>query len=82
MNMNVSYKVLGIMSGTSLDGIDLVISTFTKKEKWSFSIDKTKTIKYSNYWIKILSELHKKDNPTRHNYMFNNSLFRRSRKIM
>ena len=64
MNMNVNYKVLGIMSGTSLDGIDLAISTFTKKEKWSFSIKKAKTIKYSNYWIKILSELHKKNNNT------------------
>ena len=50
------------MSGTSLDGIDLVISTFTKKEKWLFSINKAKTIKYSNYWIQTLSELHKKNN--------------------
>ena len=60
--MNVNYKVLGVMSGTSLDGIDLVISTFTKKEKWLFSINKAKTVKYTNYWLQTLSELHKKNN--------------------
>ena len=63
--MNVNYKVLGVMSGTSLDGIDLVISTFTKKEKWLFSINKAKTVKYSNYWIQTLSDLHKKNNNIR-----------------
>ena len=35
---NVKYRVLGVMSGTSLDGVDLAICTFTKANKWAFEI--------------------------------------------
>ena len=61
MNRNAKYRVLGVMSGTSLDGIDLAICTFTKNKKWEFKIDKSETLKYSDYWIKTLANLHKKN---------------------
>ena len=61
--MNVKYRVLGVMSGTSLDGIDLVICTFTKNTYWKFKIEKSETLRYSDYWQKMLANLHIKSNP-------------------
>lgn len=58
---NVKYKVLGVMSGTSLDGVDLAICSFTKTNKWEFEITKSETIKYPNYWKENLETLHSKD---------------------
>ncbi len=43
----VSYKVIGVMSGTSLDGIDLAYIHFEKQENWTFSILNATTISYS-----------------------------------
>ncbi len=49
--MQSEYKVLGIMSGTSLDGLDLAICNFTfKNNGWSFTIDRAETIAYSENW--------------------------------
>jgi len=59
--MNIEYKALGIMSGTSLDGVDLAICTFQKKKNWQFSIKRAKTLKYSNYWTRTLKTLHLKN---------------------
>ena len=50
MSNNIKYRVLGVMSGTSLDGIDLAICTFIKKENWEFKIEKSDTLKYSKLW--------------------------------
>lgn len=47
---NNKYEVVGVMSGTSLDGIDLVHSKFEKQKKWSFSILSAETIPYSSEW--------------------------------
>ena len=64
MAKNIKYRVLGLMSGTSLDGLDLAICTFTKEAKWEFKIEKQDTIKYSDYWINTLENLHTKDEET------------------
>ena len=51
------YNVIGVMSGTSLDGIDLCYSEFTLKEShWSFSIKTCETILYNEYWAEKLSQ--------------------------
>ena len=52
-----SYNVLGVMSGTSLDGVDLAYITFEFKGKWSFQLKITETIPYIEYWEKKLSNL-------------------------
>lgn len=41
------YKVIGVMSGTSLDGIDLAYIHFEKKENWTFKILQAETIPYT-----------------------------------
>ena len=50
-----SYNVLGIMSGTSLDGIDLAHINFTVKNNlWSYTLHETKTIPYDSNWLNKL----------------------------
>lgn len=50
-----SYKVIGVMSGTSLDGIDLAYIHFTiKNQKWSFEIQESTTISYPIDWLNKL----------------------------
>ncbi len=41
-----NYKVIGIMSGTSVDGLDIAHCTFKKEKNWSYRIDNATTIKY------------------------------------
>ena len=55
---NKIYKVIGLMSGTSLDGIDLAYCHFKKnKKKWSFKLIAFKSIDYSSLWKQKLSNL-------------------------
>ncbi|MCF8369514.1 MAG: anhydro-N-acetylmuramic acid kinase [Bacteroidales bacterium] len=44
------YKVIGVMSGTSLDGLDIAYCLLIYDKTWAFHIEKTKTIEYSEYW--------------------------------
>lgn len=44
------YNLVGIMSGTSLDGLDIVFCKFTFKNKWAFEIIKATTISYDKSW--------------------------------
>ena len=47
----VEYKVIGVMSGTSLDGLDIALCTFQLDgSRWRFSIDKGVTYPYSLDW--------------------------------
>lgn len=48
------YRIVGVMSGTSLDGIDLVFVNFKKEASWSFDIVYAETIGYPLKWSDIL----------------------------
>lgn len=54
------YHVVGVMSGTSLDGVDLVYAKFSFKSSWSFDLKAAKTVSYSKQWEDQLSSLHNK----------------------
>ncbi|HRZ32596.1 MAG TPA: anhydro-N-acetylmuramic acid kinase [Flavobacterium sp.] len=50
-----SYQVIGVMSGTSLDGIDLAHVHFTvKNNHWNYKIRETETIPYTQEWLNKL----------------------------
>ncbi|WP_431167690.1 anhydro-N-acetylmuramic acid kinase [Tenacibaculum halocynthiae] len=51
-----SYRIIGLMSGTSLDGIDLVYVEFKKSNFQEFEILFSETISYSKIWRKRLEE--------------------------
>ena len=50
-----TYKVLGLMSGTSLDGLDIAYCHISEENgKWDFSIKNTKEIDYSDHMREYL----------------------------
>jgi len=50
------FSTIGIMSGTSLDGVDLVFCEFIRENnKWSFETGPAITIPYTSEWIDRLS---------------------------
>ena len=55
------YYVIGLMSGTSIDGVDLVYVNFFFNKYWSFKILKFKTYDYDKDWQNILKNLIDKD---------------------
>lgn len=49
------YNIIGLMSGTSLDGIDLShIHFYVTDDNWSFEILESETISYNHHWISQL----------------------------
>lgn len=56
----LKFSSIGIMSGTSLDGIDIIhVTFFLKSTSWSYQIHKTETVKYSKKWKKNLINANK-----------------------
>jgi anhydro-N-acetylmuramic acid kinase len=53
--MKRMYTAVGVMSGTSLDGLDLVLCRIQmKRGNWQFSILSAQTIPYPEYWKRRL----------------------------
>jgi anhydro-N-acetylmuramic acid kinase len=55
MKSSTKY-IIGVMSGTSLDGIDIVYVKISAAEKYNFEILKSETVSYSNEWKSALKE--------------------------
>lgn len=54
---NRTYNVVGVMSGTSLDGVDLAHIHFTVESgKWHFRILESITVAYAGNWINRLKK--------------------------
>ena len=53
----IAKTVLGVMSGTSLDGIDLALIYFEKKENWNFTFIDCETVPYTARWQRRLEKL-------------------------
>lgn len=53
------YSVVGVMSGTSLDGVDVIYAQFELDavKAWHFTIIHSETVHYSSDWEKILRNL-------------------------
>jgi anhydro-N-acetylmuramic acid kinase len=51
-----AYSVVGMMSGTSLDGMDLILCRFSRNQgQWVFAILKTVTCEYTPAWRRNLT---------------------------
>ena len=55
-----NYNVIGVMSGTSLDGVDIVYVNFIQNESWSFEIINSKTYEYEDSTVDMLSDISRK----------------------
>lgn len=54
-----NYNVIGVMSGTSLDGVDLAFIKFNNSDGWAFKILQSETVSYSEEWLnKLKSAIH------------------------
>jgi anhydro-N-acetylmuramic acid kinase len=54
------YRVIGLMSGSSLDGLDIAYCRFSVSDnKWNFEIEHAETIPFTLAWIERLKALPK-----------------------
>ncbi len=58
LNMN-NVRVIGLMSGTSLDGTDIAYCSFPTDNPALFKIIRAQTIAYDRQWQQRLSQLHR-----------------------
>ena len=56
--MQNKVTAIGVMSGTSLDGLDLAYCTFRFDTKWSYHLDAVQCISYSESWKQNLEHAH------------------------
>ncbi len=50
-----TYRIVGIMSGTSFDGLDIAICSFSKGQgNWNYAIEEAITLTYTDYWLSQL----------------------------
>lgn len=67
--MNI-YKVIGVMSGTSLDGLDIAYVEFYEDNgRWKFELKDAVTIPYDSYWEEEISQVY--DLSAHHYALFN-----------
>lgn len=60
--MKNRFKVIGLMSGTSLDGLDIAYVEFNfAKGRWTFTIVHAETLTYSRKWRESLETAHTLD---------------------
>lgn len=53
-----TYRVIGVMSGSSLDGLDLALCVLKKTgARWSYRIEKAKTVRYPPIIRLVLEEI-------------------------
>lgn len=53
-----TYRAIGVMSGSSLDGLDLALCVLTENEgQWSFRIEKALTVPYEEHYRQRLLEV-------------------------
>jgi anhydro-N-acetylmuramic acid kinase len=50
------YTVVGVMSGSSLDGVDLALCRFLKTASWSFAMIRSDVIPYPEEWKQKLKD--------------------------
>ncbi|MBB6370651.1 anhydro-N-acetylmuramic acid kinase [Chryseobacterium shigense] len=55
----MKFQAIGLMSGTSLDGLDLCFASFEKKNNWNFQILNAETLPYPQHWEdKLRNSIH------------------------
>jgi anhydro-N-acetylmuramic acid kinase len=55
--MSKKYQVAGLMSGTSLDGLDISVCEFSETNgKWNYKILAAETIDYEQTWRRKLKD--------------------------
>lgn len=55
----MKIQAIGLMSGTSLDGLDLCFTSFEKQDSWNFEILKAETLPYPENWEeKLRNSIH------------------------
>lgn len=53
-----SYAVIGVMSGTSQDGLDLALCRFVKNNSyWEYSVTRAETVPYPQYWPEMFNNI-------------------------
>jgi len=58
MKAKAEYRMIGLMSGTSLDGLDIAFVKFRRGKQWSYRVLEAITLAYNASWSTRLSTAH------------------------